>query len=41
MTGTISRRNGIVAIGFSAVLGKLTPATMRAQSLPVRGIRDD
>ena len=41
MTGTISRRKVIVAIGFSAVLGKLTPATMRAQSLPVRGLRDD
>ena len=41
MTGTISRRKVIVAIGFSAVLGKLTPATMRAQSLPVRAIKDD
>jgi pimeloyl-ACP methyl ester carboxylesterase len=31
----------MAALGFSAVAGKLTSVTMRAQSLPVRGVRDD
>jgi pimeloyl-ACP methyl ester carboxylesterase len=41
MTRTISRRNVIRAVGFSAVAAKLTSETLRAQSLPVRGIKDD
>ena len=31
----------MAALGFSAVAGTLTSETMRAQSLPVRGVKDD
>lgn len=31
----------MAALGFSAVAGKLTSQSMRAQSLPVRGVKDD
>jgi len=41
MTRTISRRNMIKAAGFSAVAAKLTSETLRAQSLPVRSLKDD
>src|SRR5579864_5089029 len=41
MTRTISRRKAIAAVGFSAVAAQLTSETMRAQSLPVRGVKDD
>lgn len=41
MTRTISRRDVTAALGFSVVAGKLTSQTMRAQSLPVRGVKDD
>jgi 3-oxoadipate enol-lactonase len=41
MTRTISRRNVIKAAGFSAVAAKLTSETLRAQSLPVRSLKDD
>jgi 3-oxoadipate enol-lactonase len=41
MTRTISRRKVIAAVGFSAVAGRLTSQTMRAQNLPVRGVKDD
>jgi 3-oxoadipate enol-lactonase len=41
MTRTISRRKVIAAVGLSAVAGTLTSETMRAQSLPVRGVKDD
>jgi len=41
MTRTISRRNVIAAVGFSAVAAKLTSETLRAQSLPVRNVKDD
>jgi pimeloyl-ACP methyl ester carboxylesterase len=41
MTRIISRRKVMAALGFSAVAGKLTSETMRAQSLPVRGVKDD
>jgi len=40
MTRTISRRKVIAALGLSAVAGKFT-STMRAQSLPVRDVKDD
>ena len=41
MTRIISRRKVLAAAGFSAVAGTLTSKTMRAQSLPVRGVKDD
>jgi len=41
MTRTISRRKAIAAAGFAAVAGQLTSGTLRAQSLPVRGVKDD
>jgi 3-oxoadipate enol-lactonase len=41
MTRTISRRKAIAAVGFSAVAAQLTSETMRAQSLPVRGVKED
>jgi len=48
MTRTISRRKllhaggGVTAaVGFSALAGKLTSETMHAQSLPVRGVKED
>src|ERR1700682_6736745 len=41
MTRTIPRRKMIAAAGFSAVAGTLTSKTMPAQSLPVRGVKDD
>jgi 3-oxoadipate enol-lactonase len=41
MIRSISRRQMIAAVGFSAVASRLTSATMRAQSLPVRGVKDD
>src|SRR5579864_8061149 len=40
MTRTISRRQVMAALGFSAVAGQLAPETMRAQSLPIRGVKD-
>jgi len=41
MTPTISRRKAIATVAFSALAGKLASETMQAQSLPLRGIRDD
>jgi pimeloyl-ACP methyl ester carboxylesterase len=41
MTRTISRRNVIRAVGFSAVAAKFTSESLDAQSLPVRSIKDD
>ena len=41
MTRTISRRKVLVAVGFSAVAGRLTSETMCAQNLPARGVKDD
>jgi 3-oxoadipate enol-lactonase len=41
MTPRISRRNMIKAVGFSAVAAQLTSETLRAQSLPVRSLKDD
>jgi 3-oxoadipate enol-lactonase len=41
MSRTISRRNALAAAGFSAVAGKFATQTARAQSLPVRGVKDD
>src|SRR6266849_928316 len=41
MIRTISRRQAIAAVGFSTVADKLTSETMRAQSLPVRGVKDE
>ena len=41
MTRTISRRNVIRAVGFSAVAAKLTSESLHAQSLPVRSLKDD
>jgi len=41
MTRTISRREAVAAVGFSAVAGTLTSETMRGQSLPARGVKDD
>jgi 3-oxoadipate enol-lactonase len=38
---TISRRKVIATVGFSAMAGQLTPETMHAQSLPVRGVKDE
>ena len=31
----------MAALGFSVAVGKLTSETMRAQSLPVRSVKDD
>lgn len=41
MPRTISRREIVTALGFSAVAGRLAPQTMQAQSLPVRAVADD
>jgi len=41
MTRTISRRNVLAAAGFSALSGQLTSEMLRAQSLPVRAVKDD
>jgi 3-oxoadipate enol-lactonase len=41
MTRMTSRRKVLATLGFSAIAGKLMPETMRAQSLPVRGLKDD
>jgi 3-oxoadipate enol-lactonase len=41
MTRTISRRNVLAAVGFSTLAGQLTPEMLHAQSLPVRGVKDD
>jgi 3-oxoadipate enol-lactonase len=41
MTRPISRRKAIAAVGFSAVAGRLATETLRAQSVPVRSIKDD
>ncbi len=41
MIRSISRRKVIAAVGFSAVAAKLTSGTMCAQSLPLRGLKDD
>ena len=41
MIRSISRRKVLASVGFSAVAGKLTSETMRAQSLPVRDVKDD
>ena len=41
MTPTISRRKMIAAAGFSTLAGALASQTAAAQSLPVRGIKDD
>ena len=40
MTPTISRRN-VIGAGLSALAGALASETARAQSLPVRSVRDD
>jgi 3-oxoadipate enol-lactonase len=41
MTRTISRRNVLAAVGFSALAGQLTSEILHAQSLPVRTAKDD
>lgn len=41
MTPTISRRKIIASAGFSTLAGALASKTAAAQSLPVRGIKDD
>jgi len=41
MTGTISRRKVIAAVGFAAVAGRIVSGTMNAQSLLLRGVNDD
>src|SRR5260370_27766386 len=41
MTGTISRRKVIAAVGFAAVAGRIVSGTMNAQSLLLRGGNDD
>src|ERR1700722_2493733 len=41
MIRSLSRREALAAVGFSAVAGKLTLKTICAQSLPVRGAKDD
>src|SRR5262245_35526812 len=41
MIRTISRRNVMAALGFSAVGYKFTSQTMPAQSLPVRSVKDE
>jgi len=41
MTRTISRRNVLAAVGFSALSGRLTSEMLHAQSLPVRSVKDD
>jgi len=41
MTRTISRRDALAALGLSVVAGELASPTMRAQSLPVRSVKDD
>lgn len=40
MTRTISRRNVLAAVGFSALAGQLTREMLQAQSLPVRAVKD-
>jgi 3-oxoadipate enol-lactonase len=41
MIQSISRRQMLAAVGFSTVADKLTSETLRAQSLPLRGLKDD
>ena len=41
MTQTISRRNILAAAGFSVLTGQITPEMLRAQSLPIRDLKDD
>src|SRR4029077_15243457 len=41
MTRTISRRNVLAPVGFSALAGQLTSEMLHAQSLPARAIKDD
>src|ERR1700752_3049329 len=41
MTRTISRRNVLAAVGFSALAGQLKSERLHAQSLPVRTVKDD
>jgi 3-oxoadipate enol-lactonase len=41
MIRTISRRNVLAAVGFSAVASQLTSEMLHAQSLPVRAVKDD
>jgi 3-oxoadipate enol-lactonase len=41
MTRTISRRNVLAAVGFSALASQLTSEMLHAQSLPVRAVKDD
>lgn len=41
MIRSISRRKALAAVGVSTLVGKLTSGTMWAQSLPVRGVKDD
>ena len=41
MTRTISRRNVLAAVGFSAVASQLSSEMLHAQSLPVRAVKDD
>jgi pimeloyl-ACP methyl ester carboxylesterase len=41
MIPTISRRNVLAAVGFSALAGQFTSEMLHAQSLPVRALKDD
>jgi 3-oxoadipate enol-lactonase len=41
MTRIISRRHVLAAAGFSALASQLTSEMLRAQSLPVRAVKDD
>jgi pimeloyl-ACP methyl ester carboxylesterase len=41
MTRSISRRKAIAAAGFSVVASRFTSQIVRAQSVPVRSVRDD
>lgn len=41
MTRTITRRNILAAVGFSALAGQLKTGTVHGQSLPVTTVRDD
>src|ERR1039457_3435196 len=41
MIRSFSRRKVLAAVGFSAVACRLTSETMCAQSLPLRGVKDD
>jgi 3-oxoadipate enol-lactonase len=41
MTRTISRRNVLAAVGFSALVSQLTSEMLHAQVLPLRAVKDD